>query len=128
MVSGRWVGGRLVGGFNKNPRCVTIKDSKSVKINSGNPLYLIYSKVNGYFEEINKSKHLTLVPSNRANKKLKHGELWSEIKDLIRESVTKSSDHYDEKYMKVEFNVDYELLLNKTIEIDNSYKSHFLWK
>ena len=64
----------------------------------------------------------------RANKKLKHGELWSEIKDLIRESVTKSSDHYDEKYMKVEFNVDYELLLNKTIEIDNSYKSHFLWK
>ena len=29
---------------------VTIKDSKYVKIN---PLYLIFSKVNGYFEEIN---------------------------------------------------------------------------
>ena len=29
--------------------CVTIKDSKYVKINSVNPLYLISSKVNGYF-------------------------------------------------------------------------------
>ena len=102
-------------------RCVTIKDLKSVKINSGSPLYLIYSKVNGYFEEINKSKHLTLVPTNESKEKIKtYEELWSEIKELIRESVTKSSDHYDEKYMKVKFNLDYELLLNKTTEIGNS--------
>ena len=32
---------------------VTIKDSKYVKINIVNPLYLILGKVNGYFEEIN---------------------------------------------------------------------------
>ena len=102
-------------------RCVTIKDLKSVKINSGSPLYLIYSKVNGYFEEINKSKHLTLVPTNDSKEKIKtYEELWSEIKELVRESVTKSSDHYDEKYMKVKFNLDYELLLNKTTEIGNS--------
>ena len=102
-------------------RCVTIKDLKSVKINSGSPLYLIYSKVNGYFEEINKSKHLTLVPTNESKEKIKtYEELWSEIKELVRESVTKSSDHYDEKYMKVKFNLDYELLLSKTIEIGNS--------
>ena len=31
---------------------VTIKNSKYVKINNINPLYLIFSKVNGYFEEI----------------------------------------------------------------------------
>ena len=36
-------------------RFVTIKDSKYVKINSVNPLYLFINKVNGYFEEINKS-------------------------------------------------------------------------
>ena len=30
----------------------TIKDSKYVKVNSANPLYLIFSKVNGYFKEI----------------------------------------------------------------------------
>ena len=40
---------------------VTIKHLKYVKINSLNPLYLIFSKVNGGFKEINKSKHLTLV-------------------------------------------------------------------
>ena len=33
--------------------CATIKDSKCVKINSVNPLYLVINKVNGYFEEIN---------------------------------------------------------------------------
>ena len=43
---------------------MTIKDSKYMKINSVNPLYLIFSKVNGYFEEINKNKYLTLVPTN----------------------------------------------------------------
>ena len=35
---------------------VTVKDLKYVKINNVNPLYLSFSKVNGYFEEINKSK------------------------------------------------------------------------
>ena len=28
---------------------VTIQDSKYIKINSANPLYLIFNKVNGYF-------------------------------------------------------------------------------
>ena len=45
-------------------------------------------------------------------------ELWIKIKDLIR-SVAKNSDDYDydEKYMKINFNSDDELPLNKTIEI-----------
>ena len=42
---------------------VTIKDSKYVKINRVNPLYLISSNVNGCFEEINKNKYLTLIPT-----------------------------------------------------------------
>ena len=33
----------------------------------------------------------------------KYGELWSKIRYLIR-SVTKNSDKYDEKYMKIKFN------------------------
>ena len=45
---------------------VTIKDSNYVKINSVNPLNLIFSKVNGYFEEINRNKCLTLVPTNES--------------------------------------------------------------
>ena len=48
---------------------MTIKDSKYVKINSVNPLYLIFSKVNGYFEEINGNKYLTLVPTDEGKEK-----------------------------------------------------------
>ena len=46
----------------------------------------------------------------------KYEELWSKIRDLIR-SITKNSDNYDEKNMKIKFNSDDWLLLNKIIEI-----------
>ena len=46
-----------------------IKDSKYVKINIANPLYINFNKVSRYFEEINKSKYLTLVPNNEHKKK-----------------------------------------------------------
>ena len=32
----------------------------------------------------------------------KYGELWIKIRDLIR-LITKTSDNYDEKYMKIKF-------------------------
>ena len=79
---------------------VMIKDSKYVKINSVNPLYLIFRKVNGYFEEINGNKYLTLVPTNESKEKTKkYKELRNKIRDVIR-SLTKNSD-YDEKFMKI---------------------------
>ena len=96
---------------------MTTKDLKYVKINSVNPLYLIFSKVNGYFEEINKSKYLTLVSTNESKEKIKkYEELSSKIRDLSR-SITKHSDDYDENYMKIKFNSDDELPLNKVIQI-----------
>ena len=50
---------------------VTIKDSKWVKTNSVNPLYLVLNKMNGYFEEINGNKYLMLVPTNESIEKNK---------------------------------------------------------
>ena len=50
---------------------VIIKDSKYVKINSVNLLYLIINKVNGYFEEIKRDKYSTLVPTNESKEKIK---------------------------------------------------------
>ena len=98
---------------------MTIKYLKYLKINSVNPLYLIINKVNGYFEEINKNKNLTLVPTNESKEIIKKiEELWSKIRDLIS-SITKNSDDYGEKYMRIKFNSDDELPLNKTIEIRN---------
>ena len=53
----------------------------------------------------------------KAKKKLKkYGELWSKIRDSIR-SINKNSDDYDKKYMKIKFNSNDELPLNKTIDI-----------
>ena len=67
-----------------------IKDSKYVKINIVNPLSLIFSKVNGYFEENNGNKYLTLVSTNESKeKRKKYEELWSKIRDLIR-SITEN--------------------------------------
>ena len=54
-----------------------------------------------------------LVPTSEIKK---YEEPWSNIRDLIW-SITKNSDDCDEKYMKIKFNSDKELPINKTIEI-----------
>ena len=90
---------------------MTIK--KDLKIYSVNPLYLIFGKVNAYLEKINENKYLTLVCTNESEDKTKKcEELWIKIRDLIR-SITKNSNDYDEKYMKIKFNSDNELPLIK---------------
>ena len=61
-----------------------------MKINSVSSLYLIFSKVNGYFEETHKGTYLTLVPTNESKEKNKKYEaLWIKIRNLIR-SITKT--------------------------------------
>ena len=73
--------------------------------------------MNGYLEEISKSKYLALVPANESIEKInKYEELWSKVRDLIM-SITKNSDEYEETYMKRKFNSDDKLPLNNTIEI-----------
>ena len=58
-----------------------LKDLKYLKINSVNPLYLIFNKVNRYFEEIDKNKYLTPLPNNESKVKIKnYEELWSKIR------------------------------------------------
>ena len=48
---------------------VTIKDLKYLKIDSVNPSQLVFSKVNGYFQGIDKNKYLTLVPTTESKEK-----------------------------------------------------------
>ena len=94
-----------------------MKNLRYVKINRVNPLHFMLSKVNGYFREINKNKYLTLVPTNESKEIIKkYEELWSKIRDLIS-SITKNSNHYNEKYIKIKFISDDELHLNKNIDI-----------
>ena len=94
---------------------VTIK--KDLKNSNVNLFYLIFGKVNGYFEEINGKKYLMLVITNESKEKIKKcEELCIKIKDLIR-STTKNFSDYDEKYMKIKFDLNDNLPLNKTIKI-----------
>ena len=77
----------------------------------------MFNRMNGYFKEINRNKYLMLVPTNESKEKIKkYEELRIKFRDLIR-SVTKKSDDYDEKCMKIKFNSDDELRLNKMIKI-----------
>ena len=74
---------------------MTIKILEYIKINRLNPLYLIFSKVNGYFEEINKNTYLILVPCSES-KEIIEKEVWSKFRYLIS-SIPKNSDDYDKK-------------------------------
>ena len=64
------------------------------------------NKLNGCFEEINRNKYLMLVPSNESKGKNRN------------RSITKNSDHYDEKYVKIKINSDDELRV-KMMEISS---------
>ena len=78
---------------------VTIK--KDLKNVSVNPLYVIFGKINGYFEDINGDKYLMLLSTNESKEKIKkYEELSIKIRYLIR-SITNNLDHYDEKYMNI---------------------------
>ena len=57
-----------------------IKNLKYLKINRVVSLYLTINKVNGHFEEINKSKYLMLVPTNESKlRNMKNFRVKSEI-------------------------------------------------
>ena len=72
--------------------------------NSIKPLYLMINTVNGYIDEHNANKYLTLVQTDKSIDTNKYGKLWKEIKELIR--LINNSDDYDEKCMKIKFNSD----------------------
>ena len=62
---------------------------------------------------------MTLVPTNESKEMIKKYEkLLSKIRDLIG-SITKNLSDYDEKCMKIKFDSDDDLSLNKMIEIHN---------
>ena len=98
---------------------ITMKDFDYVKVNSVNSLHLIMNKVDGYFEEINGNKYLTLVFIDK-NKQLliKYIKLRDGIKNSI-EKINNKSGEYGKDFMKIKFNSDDSLPLNKTLKLHN---------
>ena len=104
---------------------ITAKDSYYVKINSVNPLYLIINKADGYIKEKNGSKYLVFDSVNENNEVLKNdNELWDAIKSETEtknghKTSKRSSAEYDKDFMKIKFNSDDNLPLNKTLKFHN---------
>ena len=96
---------------------ITMKDSDYVQINSVNPLHLIISEVIEHIEEKNKSKYLIFDSANENNEVLKkYAELWYVIKNEIETINEGKKDECDKDFMKIKFDTDDNLSLNKTLK------------
>ena len=101
---------------------ITIKKLNDYEnIHSVNPLYLIIGKVTGHTEETTGSKYLVFDPTDENKEVLtKYTELWNEIKN---ETVTINGGkpgEYGKDFMKIKFNADDSLPLNKTLKTHNA--------
>ena len=87
-----------------------------MNINSVHPLYLGITRVNGYIEERDSNKYLAFDSSDE-NKKLlkKYSDVFNGIKDKIKKIYNNDSD-YEKEYMKIKFNSDDDLPLNKLLK------------
>ena len=99
---------------------ITIKKIDDCEnIYSVNPLYLLVNHASGYIEEINGNKYL-IFDTIDENKYLlkKYNDVWSEIKNKI-EAVSSGECDYEKDYMKIKFNSDDDLPLNKPLKFHN---------
>ena len=96
---------------------ITIDDCETIY--SVNPLYLIIAHANGYIEEKGVNKYL-VFDSTDENKELlkKYNDVWNGIKDKIKE-VSSGECDYEKDYMKIKFNSDDDLPLNKPLKFHN---------
>ena len=89
---------------------ITIKIIGKFKdIYSVNPLYLRINHASGYIEEINENKYLIFDSYN---------DVSNGIMDKIKEISNNECD-YEKDYMKIKFNSDDDLPLNKQLKFHN---------
>ena len=95
---------------------ITIKNiSDYESINSVNPLYLIIDKVDGYIEEKYGNKNLTFASTDENKKVLeKYTKLPNQIKNKIEDYYMEKGE-YEKDFMKIKFNSDYNVPLNKIL-------------
>ena len=84
-----------------------------------NPLYLIIAHASGYIEEKGVNIYL-IFDSMDENKELlkKYNDVLNGIKGKIKEISTDECD-YKKDYMKIKFNSDDDVALNKPLKIHN---------
>ena len=98
-------------------------------INSINPLYLLISELDGFIEEKEGSKYLNIpLTFNNNDVLVKFAEAWRGIKDQIKNINNGSVGEYAENYMKIKFNSDDNLPVNKIIKFRVLLSEIFLKK
>ena len=86
-------------------------------INSVNPFYLLIVELDGFIEEKEGIKYLNISLTYSNNDVLiKYAEVWSGIKDQIKEINDGQIGEYDKDYMKIKFDSDDNLPLNKILK------------
>ena len=96
---------------------ITIKKIDDCEnINCVNHLYLLIDHASGYIEEKVVNKYL-VFDSTDENKELlkKYNDVWNGIKNKIEE-VSSGECDYEKDYMKIKFNSDDGLPLNKPLK------------
>ena len=79
------------------------------KINSVNPLYLLIYKIDGFIEE-----NIAFIDNNDEVLR-KYREVLGGIKSCIEKINNNKSGEYEKDYLKIEFNSDDKLPLNKQL-------------
>ena len=81
-------------------------------------MYLQVNHGSGYIKEKNENKYLIFDDSVNENKKVlkKYGELWNGIKNEIKTINGGKENDYGKDYMKIKFNSDDDLPLNKPLK------------
>ena len=75
-------------------------------------------EVDGYIEENNGNKYLTFASTDKNKKVLeKYTKLWDEIKYHFQTKNANKSGKYEKDYMKIKFNSDVDLPLNKILKL-----------
>ena len=99
---------------------ITIKKIGDCKnIYSVNPLYLGITHANGYIEEMGVNKYLIFDSMDENNELLeKYNDVFNGIIDKIKE-VNNDECDYEKDYMKIKFNSDDDLPLNKPLKFHN---------
>ena len=95
-----------------------IDDCESIY--SVNRLYLQVNHASGYIEEKNGNKYL-VFDSTDENKEVlkKHSDVWDGIKNKIKAMNGGEKNDYEKDYMKIKFNSDDDLPLNKPLKFHN---------
>ena len=81
--------------------------------NSVNPLYLMIYRIHGYVEEKNGVKYLSIDDTNNEILK-KCNQVFDGVKYHIKK-FDESNGEYEKDYMKIKFNGDYDVPLNKRL-------------